>query len=198
MKKFLLALALALSLAPVAQAIDQTRPDLDATQHLLNTGSQTPGVFSRYSLGTQIVTNQKKVVRCTYDFAQVGGAIAAINMRASTLLPGEVTLQPCRLPKGALITAAYMDTITTLTSGGSATVAISSGEAAGDLLAALAYTDGKFTGAASHPAAMIPVGTAATAFKLTADRIPTVTVAVATLTAGKFYVIIEYDLSQTL
>jgi hypothetical protein len=191
-------LGLASLFAGPAQAIDLTRTDFDAFAHFLNTGSQTPGVFSRYDAGTQMILMQKRMVRCTYDFGVLGGAVAALNLRASTTYSASVTAQPCRLPKGAIITNAYIDAITTLTSGGSATVAISSGEAAGDLLAALAFNDAKFTGNSAHPAAMIPVGTAATAFKLTADRIPTATIAVAALTAGKFYVIIEYDLSQTL
>jgi hypothetical protein len=42
----------------------------------------------------------------------------------------------------------------------------------------------------------VPVGTAATAIKLTADVKPTITIATAALTAGKLNVHIKYQISE--
>lgn len=192
MKKFLLAIALALAtcLTPTAQAIDLGRVDMDSFASFLNRG-MTSGI-SRYELGSQLIVDTQRSVRCTYDFTNVGGAISAINLKSSTT---DALLKPatnCTLPKGAIVWEAFVDTVTTPTSGGSATIALSTGQTAADLLAATAIAS--YTGIL----AAIPVGTAAAAIKLTADRVPTATVATAALTAGKFYVIINYNLSQTL
>lgn len=117
-----------------------------------------------------------------YSFAVQGGAV------------GDIALvddqgNPATLPINAVVTDVLVDVITPATSGGSATVAIKSNGAA-DLLGATAVASitGKLDG--------IPVSSAATAVKMTAERTLYATVAVAALTAGKFNVIIDYVISE--
>lgn len=196
MKKFIVRLLLiAAGLLPaaipnVALAIDLGRSDSDNFTIGLNLGQMS--VFGRYGAGTQFITNTQHVIRCTYDFAKLGGAIGTVSLRSSTTDSFSAPLTTCLLPKGAIIMETLIDTITTPTSGGSATIALSTGQSAADILAATAF--GSVTGIVAG----IPLGTAATAIKLTADRTPTATIATAALTAGKFYVLISYILSQTL
>lgn len=196
MKKFIVRLLLiAAGLLPVAMpttalAIDLGRVDSDALTIGLNLGQMN--TFGRFGVGTQLMTNTQRVIRCTFDFARLGGAVSTISLRSSTTDALNNPLTTCLLPKGAIIMETLIDTITTPTSSGSATIALSTGQVAADLLAATAY--GSVTGILAG----IPLGTAATAIKLTADRTPTATIATAALTAGKFYVLISYILSQTL
>lgn len=171
-------------------ALDFGRSDMDNLATSLNHGNMN--VFGRYQFGDQFWQGNQRSVRCTYDFANVGGAIAAITLSSSTVGALLQSKSACIIPKGAIVMEVLIDTITAPTSGGSATIALSTGQGAADLLSATAYSS--FSGIQAG----IPVGTAATAIKMTADRTPTATIAVATLTAGKFYVIINYNVSQTL
>lgn len=196
MKKFvikllLIAAGLIPAATPFAHAVDLSRVDSDTVQVSLNHGNMN--IWGRYEIGTQLMTNQQRMIRCTYDFSVLGGSSAAsLSMKSSTADSFSKPNTTCLLPKGAIIMEVLVDTVTSLTSGGSATVAISTGQGAADLLAATSYSS--FSGIQAG----IPTGTAASAIKLTADRTPTVTVATAPLTAGKFYVLIAYMLSQTL
>ncbi len=133
-----------------------------------------PGLFGT----TEVGTGPKCVALGTYDFSVSGGATGAI-----TLLPGDDLI-----PANAVITSVYIDTISALTSGGSATVAIGVNTTT-DLLTATAYAS--FTGITAG----IPVSTAATAVKTTAECNITITIGTAALTAGKFNVIAEYVVS---
>lgn len=202
MKKFWIRLLLiAAGILPAAipttaLALDLSRTDSDAAQSFLNQGSLN--VFSRYQMGTQLLTNQKRSVRCTYDFTVLGGSVPAgapttALLKSSTIHSASASLVPCILPKGAIITSALVDMITAVTGGGTATVALSTGQGVGDLKTATAIAT-----FSTGILALTPVGTAATAIKLTADANPSITFAGAALTAGKFYVLIEYLLSQTL
>jgi hypothetical protein len=79
-----------------------------------------------------------------------------------------------------------VDVLTTLTSGGAETTAFTV-ESAGDILAA--------TAVASMTAGLksvIPTGAGATGIKTTAERAVTMTIAAATLTAGKLRVRLLY------
>lgn len=197
MKKFIVKLLLiAAGLLPAAMptaalAIDLGRVDSDTATTSLNHGNMN--VFGRYEIGTQLFTNQQRMIRCTYDFAVLGGSSAAsLSLKSSSTDALAKPNTTCLLPKGAIIMETLIDTITAPTSAGSATIAISTGQGAQDLLSATAYSS--FTGIQAG----ITLGTAASAIKLTADRTPTVTIATAPLTAGKIYVLIAYMLSQTL
>jgi hypothetical protein len=146
----------------------------------------------KYKLGTVLWQAHNTAV-CVYDFATQGGAIGNIN------LLNEDLKTPCTLPGKAVVRNGFIDTNTAVTSGGSATISLSTGQAAADLLAA--------TGKASFSTgelAIIPVvGTVSTYIKLTtANSIVSgvnlypyqvyATVAVAALTAGHFRLFIDY------
>ena len=199
MKKFLLRILLtAMGLLSAAgprlsYAIDLGRTDLDAVGVSLDHGNMS--IMGRYTLGTQAVTNVVHTVRCTYDFSVLGGAKGTLTLRGSTFTPASPTLQPCIVPAGAIVTNALIDVITNPTNGSTgATVALSTGQTAGDLYATALI--GNLTN--SELNAGIPVGTAATSIKMAADAHPSIVIATQPLTAGKFYVIIQYVLSQLL
>lgn len=129
-------------------------------------------------LGTELngMGNQLKAI---YDFSVSGGAIGDI-----ALLDSEGNA--ATLPSGAIITKVLVDVITAPTSLGAATVALKA-QTAADLLAATAKAS--VTGLLDG----VPVATAATSIKLTADRQVYATVAVAALTAGKINVFINWS-----
>jgi hypothetical protein len=93
------------------------------------------------------------------------------------------------LPNKAIVVRALYQTVTTFTSGGSATIALKV-QSANDLKTATAYTDGSFTAATLTDCA--PAHSAATSIALTAERELTATVATAALTAGKLVLYVEY------
>lgn len=133
------------------------------------------------SLATRL--NQKRGVVCaTWDFAVDGGAV-------STILLNDEDGNPVVLPSKAIITQVYMDVITGMTSAGGAGTLALTANSAGDLLAAV-DADTK-----SGVTAGIPVGTAATMVKLTAQRQISMAIAVEALTAGKIRVFVEFVLS---
>ena len=122
-----------------------------------------------------------KIATAEYDFARDGGAVSSITLRSV-----DSDSVGSAIPVGAVILGGYVDVLTTLTSGGAATIAINS-EGAGDVLAALAvasWTAGRKS--------VIPVFTGATAVKTTAARNIVATIATAALTAGKFRVVLMY------
>ena len=118
----------------------------------------------------------KYVADFRYDFAKDGGAV------------GDIELGPY-LPVNAIITSGMIHVETAATSGGSATVALKVNTAE-DVLAATAV--GSLTLNALLD--VVPVGTAATAIRTTALKKLTMTIATATLTAGKIRVVLEYYL----
>ena len=83
---------------------------------------------------------------------------------------------------------ATFDVITTPTSGGSPTIAFGANTTT-DLKAATAIAT--YTGILAG----VPVGTAATAVKTTAERTLTATIATATVTAGKIHFWVQYYVS---
>lgn len=124
--------------------------------------------------GLGLVNNAKM----TYDFTVNGGAVSTITPTNSPTLP-----------LGAIIFGGTLDITTSLTSGGSATIAVGIGSGA-----QVASIKGA-TAVASWGAgqlAVIPVFTAATYHKVTAAGALTLTIATATLTAGKFDVNLMY------
>lgn len=146
-------------------------------EYLLN--NKFGGVPFLTQLGTML-NKTGNLARVTYDFAVDGGAV-------STITPAKTVI----LPNKAIVTNAFVNVLTTCTSGGSATVAINS-EGAGDILAA--------TAVASLTAGLIQGvpdwATIADYKKMTADRTVKVTIATAALTAGKMEVFIYYVLGQ--
>jgi hypothetical protein len=126
------------------------------------------------------------VVKMVYNFATLGGALANI------VCPDDQG-NPILIPFGALIKRSYTYVQTAVTSGGAATIGISSGQAANDLLA----QTGKASFSLNALVDGIPTGTMATAVLITTvgGVVPYILPAVATLTAGAFEVFIEYVLT---
>lgn len=122
------------------------------------------------------------VAKFSYDFDQQGGA------------SGDITLAGTPLPDNAIVWDGVVDVITPLTSGGSGTAAVSTAQAANDLITAAVVSGSPWSTAGSK--AIVPVGTAAASIKMTAARAPKLVIAVADLTAGKFNLFIEYYLSD--
>ncbi|HEY3314476.1 MAG TPA: DUF2190 family protein [Bacillota bacterium] len=125
----------------------------------------------------------KRTVKALYDFAVHGGAIGAIGLGVY-------------IPIKAVITRTYVEVLTTLTTAGAdaGTIALHA-EAADDIVAAIAVSN------AANPwdAGMhegVSTGTAATFKKTTAARQITATIAGQAVTAGKFYVVAEYVVTE--
>lgn len=118
------------------------------------------------------------VARAGYDFAIQGGAVGTIPLLGSTLIPS-----------GAIITRVVINTITPLTSGGSATVALRT-EAAADLLAATAI--GSAPWVAAGPNTGKPNAKDGSFVLTTAARDVSFVIATAALTAGKADIYVFY------
>lgn len=155
-------------------------PDFGSIEYLMNHAGT--GQY-KVSLGTQVTTKKVQVMRAKYDFAKQGGAVGSI-----TLVDSDG--QAAQLPSKAIVKQVLIDVITAPTSGGAATLALTTGQGAGDLLGATAKAS--FTGLLAG----VPVGSAASMIKLTATRTLSLAVATAALTAGKFDVFVEYYLSE--
>lgn len=179
MKVILSFLFLVMGCQPLFAATQAANKD---AQFTLNRAS--PEAMRKYQLGSLVVEQKKWVLKATYDYAiQGGSSAAAINLKGpdgkNAVLPSKAVVHDC-----------IIDVITQPTSSGSATIAIGTGQAANDLKTATAIAS--YTGRV----ACIPVGTAASSIKLTADRNPTITVATSNLSGGKFNVLIEYFVSD--
>lgn len=129
------------------------------------------------NVGSARYTGRTKWARGYYDFATDGGAIGALNLRGD------------QIPSGARVLATYIDVVTPVTSGGAATVSLGV-ETATDVRAAATLATAPSLASAATPLGAITRATAAT--KTTADRHIVATVATATLTAGRFSVLVEY------
>lgn len=124
-------------------------------------------------LGSELA-NQMVAIKCNYKFSRDGGAVGAIKLKDHN---GDVV----KVPNGFLIWDAVVLVKTQVTSGGAATLALGA-NTTNDIDAAEAVA----TYAANAKIAMIPVGTAASAVLVTAEREITLTVASFALTAGEF------------
>jgi hypothetical protein len=200
MKKFLLSLlliggsVLAINSPTVTTQQPRFAPDTDF-KAAFNKLQGVPAA-SKYQLGT-VLAEAHNTLTCVYDFATQGGAIGNINLLSTDLKT------PCTLPGKAVVRGGFIDVTTSPTSGGSATIAFSTGQAAADLKTATAIgslTAGQYV--------MIPlVQTIGSYIKLTtANSVvngvsvnayqPYVTVATAALTAGHFRVFLDYARSE--
>ncbi len=124
--------------------------------------------------GTEL-ESRMNVAYAEYDFEKDGGAIGTINLR------GDV------IPDEALIEDGKIDVITAVTSGDAATVALGV-NTTNDIKAATAIAG--FS--ADAVLDVIPVRTAATCVRTTANRAVQMTIAAYALTAGKFRVALKY------
>lgn len=163
----------------VAPAFAGTLVETRDAQFGLNKAS--PNMMAKYQLGTTLVSNRIHIAKAKYDFAVQGGAITT-----SGNLVGENGLL-VQLPNKAVVVNCLIDVLTPATTSASGTIALSA-QSAGDLKAALAAAS--YTGLV----ACVPVGSAATSIKLTADRTLTYAIATGAITAGKFWVYVYYIL----
>src|SRR4030042_789496 len=98
------------------------------------------------------------VAKFSYDFDALGGAV------------GDITLGGAPLPVKAIVWEGCVDVITPLTGGGSATAAVSTAQSANDLITAADITGAPWSTAGAK--ALVPVGDASHAIKMTAERAP--------------------------
>lgn len=149
-------------------------------------------------LGGQVVRRSVRVFKGVYDFSLQGGAISTINLLDAMQLQGsqpkllgaQAAWPLLYLPPGFIVLNCLFDVITALTSGGSPTLAFSTGVNAADLKAATAMAT--YTGLLAG----IPINTAATAVKVPLTQakpgsVVSVAIATAALTAGKINVHLE-------
>lgn len=151
----------------------------------INTGTKASPLWSSASGAVAAIGGLGNIsnAKMTYDFATDGGAQGLITPTNSPTIPAK-----------AIILGGAIDITTTLTSGGSATIAL--GTSAGSSATALKAATAVATWAAGVTVPVVPVFTAATYLKLTAAGRPTLTVATADLTAGKFDVNLVYVLGN--
>lgn len=127
-------------------------------------------------IGSTSSEGRAKYARFFYDFAAQGGAISSITMTGDAI------------PSGAIVIDALIHVDTALTSGGAATVALQL-ESAADVNAVDAVSGAPWstTGAkrADFTSTTAPI-------KTTAARSLLAVVATATVTAGKFSVVLTY------
>lgn len=172
---FTFILTVLFSLPVFGVTLSQTR---DA-QFGLNKAS--PGAMAKYQLGTTVVSNRIHIAKAKYDFAVQGGAIGTGNLVGED---GKSVV----LPNKAVVVDCLLDVLTAGDTAAAGTIALGTGQAGNDIKAALAAAS--YTGRV----ACVPVGTAATAIKLTADRTMTYTIATGAITAGKVWVYVYYIL----
>jgi hypothetical protein len=183
MKTFISLLMLALV---STQSFATTGPGLPlapSVKTLANSGR--PGAIQAIKLGSQLVDNKIQVLRAVYDVAVLGGDSGS-SYTLKDPEGGDATL-----PDNAVIRQVFIDTITAGTSG-SGTPTISFGTSGGvtNLKAATTFTG--YTGVIAG----IPVSTAATAIKLSADSVVSAQVLSGSLSAGKIDLLIEYLISE--
>lgn len=150
-----------------------------AAQFELNQAS--PGAMAKHQLGTRTQSQRVLIAKAKYDFAVQGGAIGTVNLVGED---GKAVV----LPNKAVVVDCLIDVLTQGATSASGTLALGTGQAGNDLKAATAAAS--YTGRV----ACVPVGSAATVIKLTADRTMTATIATGALTAGKLWVYVYYIL----
>jgi len=130
-----------------------------------------------------LLSNQLNAVKGLYDFAVQGGAVSTINLDDVNNEFG--TTGNVVVPNNSVVWSGVIDTITQGATSASGTFSIGLNTTT-DLKAATAAAS--ITGLV----ALVPVGTAATAVKMTADRTLTTSIATGAVTAGKFNVYLQF------
>jgi hypothetical protein len=125
-------------------------------------------------------TRLLKTYRGDYSFAVDGGAISTILLRSPA----------GAIPIGSIIIGGYLDVTTGFTTGSAATAAITV-EAANDIVSATVVSGAPYS--TTGIKAVIPIFTAATMIKTTADRNPSIVIATGTITAGIMGVVLFYE-----
>src|SRR6266576_2000428 len=125
-------------------------------------------------------TRSFKTYRGDYSFAVDGGAGGTIILLSAA----------GAIPIGSVIVGGYLDVTTLFTTGTGATAAITV-EVANDIVSATVVSGAPYS--TTGIKAVIPVFTAATMIKTTADRNPSIVIAVGTITAGIMGVVLFYE-----
>ncbi len=125
-----------------------------------------------------ITAQRIRVARGTYDFAVDGGAIGTIALMGQT-----------GIPSGATILGGWLEVTTIAASAGAPTLAVQV-EAAGDIIAAAAYSGAPWSTLGLK--SVIPAFTGATSVRTTAARDISLVIAAAALTGGKFDIVLLY------
>lgn len=146
------------------------------------------GYGSSVQLGSQLIDKKLHVMKAQYDFASEGGTSGSHTLK-------DVDGKNAVLPDNAVIVDCLVDVVTAPTSSEFPKISLGSGESSTDLKAA------SILSAYSGLVACVPVGSAATSIKLTANRNPVMTVVTTSttapaLTAGKINVFLQYLLSD--
>ena len=142
-----------------------------------------PEMMQKHQLGTKLVYENVHYKQLVYNRSfYSSGATGTYN------LLDPVTRVAFTLPTGAIVTDCLIDVVTTPT--GSGTIALGTGQATNDLKGATAI------GSYANLVACVPVGTAATSIKMTADSVPTATIASGPVTGGIVNVYIQYVVPQ--
>jgi hypothetical protein len=128
-----------------------------------------------------ITASSHYIARGVYDFAVDGGAVSTIPLRGDS-----------QLPSGVVITNSLIVVQTALTSGGGATVGVSS-EGASDIAAAAAISGAPWSTTGAKRGTL---NATATPITTTAARTISAVIGTAALTAGKFYVLVWYVTAQ--
>lgn len=156
----------------------------------------------RVSLGTQITDKKVHILRAQWDHAVQGSTTGSISLY-------DLDGKPAKLPINSIVTDCLIDVKTAITLNSSFAVnapyfAFSTGvDGVKDLKANLPASALSTT----SPIACLPVGTAATAIRITTESTPILTITSAShsawssttpsvATAGKINVLIQYILSQ--
>lgn len=150
-------------------------------------------------LGTQLQSKKTQVLQAYYDFNRQGGAVGFIDLLDAKDMKKAV------LPAGAIVQNCVIHVLTPLTSGGSSTVAFSTGDVMDDLKpatakASLATPDGlvacQVAGGSVSTWRKLPGYTDGYSAGYTREYTPTMKVAVSALDGGKLSVFIEYILNR--
>lgn len=142
-------------------------------QSLVAPSYKLPDGMAEFKTGAAFGLGLPRVARAKYDFSVDGGVSGLIT-------PGAA--YNSIIPANAIVIGGFLNVTTALTSGGSATISL--GTSAGSSATAIKAATAVATYALNAILAVVPVFTAASAFKMSAAGSITLTVAVADLTAG--------------
>ncbi len=148
--------------------------------------SQNPVTGKEESAGSDdTVGPRAKTGKVTYEynFSRDGGVVSTILLRGPTL------------PDNAVIKDAYIDVLTVPTSGGAATIGLGFVTTT-DVNAADAISGAPWSATGLVDADGVDIGTEAGYVKLTAPAALQMVIGTAALTAGRFYVVVEYDVTD--
>lgn len=157
-------------------------PDVKA---LANSGR--PGALQKIKLGSQLVDNKIQVLRAILDVSAIGGANSGSSYTLKDPEGGDATL-----PDNAVVRQVFIDTITAGASGSGSMPQISFGTDSPPVNFKAATDMTTYTGLVAG----IPVGTAASAVKMSADTAVAAKVTQGSLSSGKIDLLIEYLISE--